>query len=127
MKQKEISAILDITQPAVSQYLADKRGNEVGFNDEVLEMIDDLAIDLKEGNIEKIGIIPRFCEICRKTKAEDILCLLHKEKDIVPEGCKSCLGSSADSCNEVHPKKGRIAEDCSPCSDLSEYIMFFDI
>ncbi len=39
MKQKEISAVLDITQPAVSQYLSDKRGNEVGFCDEILEMI----------------------------------------------------------------------------------------
>ena len=27
MKQKEISELLDITQPAVSQYISDKRGH----------------------------------------------------------------------------------------------------
>lgn len=128
MKQKEISSILDITQPAVSQYLSDKRGNEVGFNIEILGMINKLAHDLKDGKIEKIDIIPRICEICRKTKAEDILCLLHKEKDVVPEGCKACLGSDSSTCdNEVLRKKGIVAKDCNVCSDPSEYILFYDI
>lgn len=126
MKQKEISAILDITQPAVSQYLSDKRGNEIGFNDEILDMINRLAHDLKDGKIEKIDIIPRICEICRKSKAEDILCMLHKEKDIVPDGCKACLGSNV-GCDEVPLKKGIIAEECKVCSDPSEYILFYDI
>nr|WP_318526304.1 hypothetical protein [Methanobrevibacter arboriphilus] len=45
-----------------------------------------------------------MCEICRKTKAEDILCMLHKEKDVVPEGCKACLGSNANN-NEIIDKK----------------------
>lgn len=102
MKQKEISKILDITQPAVSQYLSDKRGNEVGFSNEILVMIKNLANELKDGKIEKIDIIPRICEICRKTKAEDILCMIHKEKDVVQEGCKACLGSEARSCNEIN-------------------------
>lgn len=126
MKQKEISSILDITQPAVSQYLSDKRGNEVGFNDEVLDMINNLAYDLKNGKMEKIDIIPRICEICRKSKAEDILCMLHKEKDIVPEGCKVCLGGNV-GCDETPDKKGIIEKDCKVCSDPSEYIMFYDI
>lgn len=126
MKQKEISKILDITQPAVSQYLSDKRGNEVGFNDESLDMINNLAYDLKNEKIEKIDIIPRICEICRKTKAEDILCMLHKKKDVVPEGCKACLGSETGS-DEISDKKGIIAEDCNVCTDPSEYILFYDI
>gem|GEM_PF-86927 len=127
MKQKEISAILDITQPAVSQYISDKRGNEVGFNDEILAMIDNLAHDLKNGKLEKTDIITRICEICRKTKAEDILCMLHKAKNKVPEGCKACLGGETSSCDERSHKKGIIAESCKVCSDPSEYIMFYDI
>lgn len=128
MKQKEISAVLDITQPAVSQYLSDKRGNEVGFCDEILEMIKDLAYDLKNEKVDKRELIPRMCEICRRTKAEDILCMLHKEKDVVPEGCKACLGSNADS-NEIIDKKGRIStEICKACSDdPADYVPFYDI
>ncbi|RBQ22593.1 hypothetical protein ALNOE001_18400 [Candidatus Methanobinarius endosymbioticus] len=127
MKQKEISNILNITQPAVSQYLSDKRGNEVGFSDEILAMIKNLAHDLKDSELEKIDIIPRICEICRKTKAEDILCMTHKEKDIVPEGCKACLGSEAGGCNESSPKKGTVVEECNLCSDPSEHVLFYDI
>jgi uncharacterized protein len=128
MKQKEVSTLLDITQPAVSQYLSDKRGNEVGFSDESLKMIKKLAHDLKDEKIAKNNIIPRICEICRKTKAEDILCMLHKEKDIVPEDCQACLGSEVGSCNESYSKKGTIAETCKACSDdPSEYVLFYDI
>jgi len=127
MKQKEISAILDITQPAVSQYLSDKRGNEVGFNSELLTMINCLAYDLKDKKIKKVEVIPRICEICRKTKNEDILCLLHKEKDVVPEGCKACLSNESIADDEISIKKDTIMDDCKLCSDSSDDILFFDI
>jgi len=91
MKQKDISELLDITQPAVSQYLSDKRGNEIKFNEEICAMIHEFAIDLKEGKITKLDMIPRMCKICRKIKSEDIMCYLHREKGNVPEDCKACL------------------------------------
>ena len=126
MKQKDISNILDITQPAVSQYLSDKRGNEIGFSEEVSDMIDNLAFDLKDGTIKKTDLIPRVCEICKRTKAEDLLCILHKEKVMVPEGCQACLGSEADSSHKI-PKRGNISTECGSCSDPSDYVLFYDI
>ena len=39
MKQKEISELLDITQPAVSQYISDKRGHGIKFNKETQKLI----------------------------------------------------------------------------------------
>lgn len=129
MKQKDISKVLDITQPAVSQYISDKRGNEIGFNDEILEMIKKLADDLKNEKITKIEIISRICEICRKTKVDDILCILHKEKDMIPESCRACLTDETPSCGGELNKKGFIAKDvCKACSeDPSEYVLFYDI
>ncbi|KZX15937.1 hypothetical protein MBCUT_11600 [Methanobrevibacter cuticularis] len=99
MKQREISELLDITQPAVSQYLSDKRGKgqEVQFNNVITQMIKDLALDLKEGTATGLDIIPRVCAICKKTRAEDILCILHKEKGGVPESCRQCLNKKGDS------------------------------
>lgn len=91
MKQKEISALLDITQPAVSQYLSDKRGNEIEFNEEVLAMIHEFAVEIKEGNVSQLDMIPRMCKICKKIKSEDLMCYLHKEKGGVPKECKDCL------------------------------------
>lgn len=93
MNQKSISEALEITQPAVSQYLTDKRGNEIEFNDEIKEMVAELAVDLRDGNVSNIGIIPRICQICKKVKTDDILCFLHKEKGGLPEDCEACMKS----------------------------------
>ena len=93
MKQKDISELMDITQPAVSQYLTDKRGSGIQFNDEVKELISDFADDLYNGNAGKSDIISRTCSICKKIKTEDILCQLHQEKGDIPADCKACLSS----------------------------------
>lgn len=46
MKQKDVSQLMDITQPAVSQYITDKRGSGIKFNDEVNSLINDFASEL---------------------------------------------------------------------------------
>jgi predicted transcriptional regulator len=96
MKQKEISELLDITQPAVSQYISDKRGHGIKFNEEIQKMIKTFAFDLKEDKETKRDIIARTCQICKKVKTEDIMCQLHKEKDNIPSDCTACMGSDAN-------------------------------
>ena len=95
MKQKDISELMDITQPAVSQYITDKRGSELKLSDDVKALIKDFAIDLYNGDAEKLDIIPRTCDICRFIKAEDVMCQLHHEKGNMPLECHACLGSNA--------------------------------
>ncbi|MEW6009731.1 MAG: transcriptional regulator [Methanobacterium sp.] len=95
MKQKEISKLLDITQPAVSQYISDKRGHGIKFNDQTMAMIKKFAHDLKEETATQQDIIPRTCKICKMIKTEDVLCQIHKEKDKIPADCTACLGSDA--------------------------------
>ena len=63
MKQKKISELMDITQPAISQYITDKRGSGIKFNDEVNELINDFAKDLYDEKATKSDIIPRTCYI----------------------------------------------------------------
>lgn len=93
MKQKEISELLDITQPAVSQYISDKRGHGIKFTDETQELIKIFARDLVDGKVDKTGIISRICGICKQIKTEDIICHLHKEKDNIPLDCNACATS----------------------------------
>lgn len=93
MKQKEISKLLDITQPAVSQYISDKRGHGIKFDEHTMDMIKDFALDLKEQNIQQGDMIRRVCNICKNVKAEEILCQLHKEKDNILGNCNACMDS----------------------------------
>lgn len=93
MKQKEISELLDITQPAVSQYISDKRGHGIKFNDDTQKLIKDFAKGLVEEKYNQRDIIPHVCEICRKVKTDEILCQLHKEKGKMPTDCDACMSS----------------------------------
>ena len=59
MKQKDVSELMDITQPAVSQYITDKRGSGIKFNDEVNSLINDFASELYSGEAKKSDIISK--------------------------------------------------------------------
>ena len=96
IKQKRISELLDITQPAVSQYVSDKRGHGIKFDEKTQNMIRMLAKDLTEQALGPDRIIQRICEICKNVKAEEIICQLHKEKDKIPTSCNACMGSKRD-------------------------------
>ncbi|MGA2676916.1 MAG: transcriptional regulator [Methanobacterium sp.] len=98
MTQKQVSAVLDITQPAISQYISDKRGHGIKFEPEIHDMINEFAKDLVDGKADHRDIIPKMCEICRKIKAEEVICQLHHEKDKLPTNCTACMGSNSNLC-----------------------------
>ena len=96
MKQKDVSELMDITQPAVSQYITDKRGSGIKLNDDVRAMIHEFARQLSEGEATKADLIPRTCNICKNVKTVDVLKQLNIDKSEFGEDCQSCLGSEAD-------------------------------
>jgi len=95
MKQKDVSELMDITQPAVSQYITDKRGSGIKLDDNVRAMIHEFARQLSEGEATKADLISRTCTICKHVKTTDVLAQLNISKDDLGEDCQSCLGSEA--------------------------------
>jgi predicted transcriptional regulator len=77
MSQKEISEILGITQSAVSQYVSNKRGSKIEFQEDVMDAIRDLANDIAAGNLDNQTL--RICEICIKVREDGALCGLNCE------------------------------------------------
>ena len=73
MKQKDVSELMDITQPAVSQYITDKRGSGIELSSDVKDMVNELAIQLHNGEAKKTEIISRTCSICKNIETEDVL------------------------------------------------------
>ena len=96
MKQKDVSELMDITQPAVSQYITDKRGSGIKLNDDVRQMIKDFARQLSEGKATKADLIPRTCKICKSVKTVDVLEQLNIDKSDLGEDCQTCMGSEAE-------------------------------
>lgn len=73
ISQKEVSRMLGVTPPAVSQYVSKKRGYHIEFREDIREAIGKLAEDLigkKEGDLVK-----RICEICRMLQEDESACI----------------------------------------------------
>ena len=98
MRQKDVSEIMDITQPAVSQYITDKRGSGIKLDDNVRKMVKDFAQELADGRATKAQLIGRTCAICKHVETSDVLDQLNIDKSELGEDCQSCLGSEASKC-----------------------------
>ena len=87
---------MDITQPAVSQYITDKRGSGIKLDDDVKAMVHEFARQLSEGEATKADLIPRTCKICKNVKTIDVLEQLNIGTSDLGEDCQSCMGSEAE-------------------------------
>ncbi len=72
LAQKEVSKLLGITPPAVSQYVSKKRGYNIEFGEEIKESISKLADDLLEKKVD--SPVERICEICKMMREDDAAC-----------------------------------------------------
>jgi predicted transcriptional regulator len=96
MKQKDVSELMDITQPAVSQYITDKRGSGITLEDNVRQMIKDFAFELSTGESSKADLIPRTCSICKNVSPADVVQQLGINKSELGDDCQSCMGSELE-------------------------------
>jgi hypothetical protein len=76
VSQKEVSKMLGITPPAVSQYVSKKRGYSIEFSDEVKSSISKLSDDLIENRVE--DLTTRICDICKELRGEESACVTRR-------------------------------------------------
>jgi predicted transcriptional regulator len=70
--QKEVSKLLGITPPAVSQYVSKKRGYNIEFGEEIKISISKLADDLLEKKVD--NPVESICKICRMMRDDEANC-----------------------------------------------------
>lgn len=95
LNQYQISEILGITQPAVSQYLKEVRGFRVKLlkkNKAIANEVKKLSAEIASGSLKGELINERFCLICKKVREEKIVCKLHKGVYPIIAQCNACLG-----------------------------------
>jgi predicted transcriptional regulator len=78
LSQREVSRMLGISPPAVSQYVSKKRGCNMELGDEAKKSIEELADDLIRDRVD--DLVARICGICRIARDEETAC--------GPERCK---------------------------------------
>ncbi len=82
ISQKEVSKMLGITPPAVSQYVSKKRGYNIEFREDIRQSIGMLADDLIEERVKDIELVPRICQICRMLQDDEAACISTKCKGL---------------------------------------------
>lgn len=68
LTQERIAELLDITQPAVSQYLKESRGKNaknIEKNHKIMKIIDKIVFRIYNNDIKDSEITKNICEICK--------------------------------------------------------------
>ncbi len=70
LKQVEISEILDITQPAVSQYIRGSRGKTTEIPEDIEGAIEEISRDIynlsESGQLTQKKVDDMMCDICKR-------------------------------------------------------------
>ena len=94
MSQTEISKKLGMTQPAISQYTRELRGQKtriIRSNEKIMVLVKKLARELATGEMDSKELHRQFCLICKKIREEGLICKLHGEAWPSMGPCKICF------------------------------------
>ncbi len=94
LSQIQISKKLGITQPAISQYKHEMRGQKTKLllsNKNVMDLIKKLTHDIAIKDIGSTEIHKQLCKVCIKIREEGLICELHKDELPSIDVCNLCL------------------------------------
>ena len=96
LSQVQISKKLGITQPPISQYRRELRGQRAKLilsNEKIMDLVKKMANDMAVGKTE-MGpkeMHKKFCLICKKIREEGLICKMHEEAWPSMRPCKICF------------------------------------
>jgi predicted transcriptional regulator len=80
LNQTEVSKKLGMTQPAISQYTRELRGQRtkiIRSNEKIMGLVKRLAREIALGNMSPKDLHKQFCMICKKIREEGLICKMH--------------------------------------------------
>ena len=97
LSQTQISKKMGITQPAISQYRRELRGQRAKVilsNEKIMNLVKKMAHDIALGKtgLDSKALHRKFCLICKKIREEGLICKLHEEAWPSMGPCKICFG-----------------------------------
>nr|MDO8099063.1 hypothetical protein [Candidatus Njordarchaeota archaeon] len=98
MRKIDVSAKMELTPAAITQYMKGERGaelvDEIAKSEKVMKVLSELAEDLARGGMPAEAMIDKLCEACTTLRTERMICRLHKrELPTLKQGkCEICQG-----------------------------------
>ena len=94
MTQQDAASKIGLTQSAVSQYMRQLRGSKIKLiekDKDIMDEIDRFSNRVATGELNKLGTLDAFCEICRLARKRRLLCELHSKSFPDLKDCNICL------------------------------------
>ena len=89
LSQKDAAKILNVSGPAVSQYMKSKRASEVQFTKSTSRLIEKASEKIIKDNS---ALIPEVQNLITAVREDLTLCKIHRSKNKdLPEKCCACL------------------------------------
>jgi predicted transcriptional regulator len=94
MSQTKAAELLGITQPAISQYLSQKRGDQLTDAlkslPDVRTAIETLAKGITSDSATQKDAVRTICTICMSLKRDGTVCTIHQTRVDTPLDCDLC-------------------------------------
>lgn len=87
LKQKDIAAIVNLTEAAVSQYLKKKRGDAITFN---MKTLDEIQVSAKKIVAKKREYRREFQNVLKKLKHSRFICTVCHDHTNTDDECEIC-------------------------------------
>jgi len=88
LSQKETAELLNLTESAVSQYLAQKRGTDVHFQEVVVNHIRKAAKRIMN---KETSVIPEMVHISKLPEVQSHICDIHRKEQTGLAHCDVCF------------------------------------
>jgi predicted transcriptional regulator len=79
LNQNEVAQLLGVSQPAISQYLRQLRGDKKSLleNDHISKEVKKLCKQIYDKKIDRIGLMNEFCKLCKIITSKGLVCKMH--------------------------------------------------
>ncbi len=94
MSQTKVAELFGTTQPAISQYLSQKRGDQLtealGAIPDVRKAIESLVKEITSESATQKDTVGTICTICMSLRRDGTICAIHQERVDTPQDCDLC-------------------------------------
>ena len=91
MSQKKAATLLGMTEPAISQYLSNKRGNDMKFSKQEIEEIEKTTLEIIKNPAKSTELLYKLSATFR---GHECVCKMHrKHNPSIGKGCKMCTST----------------------------------
>jgi predicted transcriptional regulator len=98
LNQNEVARLLGVSQPAISQYLRQLRGDRKTLldNEHVSSEVKKLCKRIYDEKLDRVTLMSEFCKLCNIITNKGLVCQIHNEMYKLKDCCLCTKGGNLE-------------------------------